>query len=219
MADRNRRFTVASIALPFLFLVMSRLASASTLTVINTNDTGVGSLRGEILAASSGDTINFNVSGTITLSSSLPGIAINLTIDGSGQSITVDGANSFQILIVNTGATLTLHNLTIAKGFGIEGGGILNHGTLTVTNSTFSGNSASGNGGGIDNFGALTVANSTFFGNSAQLGGGIDNVGTQMVTNSTFFGNSAVVGGGGIVNEPLGSTRLMGSILAGEPGG
>jgi hypothetical protein len=219
MADRNRRFTVASIALPFLFLVMSRLASASTLTVINTNDTGVGSLRGEILAASSGDTINFNVSGTITLGSTLSGIAINLTIDGSGQSITVDGANSFHILIVNTGATLTLHNLTIAKGFGIEGGGILNHGTLTVTNTTFSGNSASGSGGGIDNFGALTVANSTFFGNSAQLSGGIDNVGAQTVTNSTFSDNSAVVGGGGINNEPLGSTTLKGTILAAEPGG
>jgi len=83
MADRNRSFTVAAIALPFLFLLMSGFARAATLTVTNTNDTGAGSLRGEILAASSGDTINFSVSGTITLSSALPVIAINLTIDGS----------------------------------------------------------------------------------------------------------------------------------------
>jgi hypothetical protein len=46
-----------------------------------------------------GDTINFSVSGTITLGSALPAIAINLTIDGSGQSITIDGANSFQFLM------------------------------------------------------------------------------------------------------------------------
>ncbi|MDW8392512.1 MAG: hypothetical protein RMK84_20585, partial [Oscillochloridaceae bacterium] len=50
---------------------------------------------------------------------------------------------------------------------------ILNKGTLTVTNSTFSGNSAAGLGGGIYNDGGtLTVTNSTFSGNSASAGGG-----------------------------------------------
>jgi hypothetical protein len=191
-----------------LFLAMSRLANASTLTVTNTNDTGAGSLRGEILAASSGDTINFNVSGTITLGSTLPAIAINLTIDGSGQAITVDGKNSFQILSVNSGATLTLHNLTIANGSSlpaaVAGGGIFNSGTLTVTNCTFSHNIALATGGAIDNSGTLTVTNSTFSGSRVNHeGGAIHNSGTLTVTNSTFFENVAdgIFGGGAIFNS------------------
>ena len=42
MADRDRRFTVAAVALPFFFLVMPGLARAATFTVTNTNDTGMG---------------------------------------------------------------------------------------------------------------------------------------------------------------------------------
>ena len=46
---------------------------------------------------------------------------------------------------------------------------------MTVSNSTFSGNSADYCGGGIYNGGTLTVSNSTFSGNSADDGGGICN--------------------------------------------
>ena len=109
-----------------------------------------GSLRGAILGASSGDVINFGVSGKITLGSSLPAIAINLTIDGSGQAITVDGNSMFQIFSVNSGATLNLKFLTLTHGMVTsiiaEGGAIVNNGTLTVANSTLSGNQATGAG-------------------------------------------------------------------------
>jgi hypothetical protein len=79
-----------------------------------------------------------------------------------------------------------------------------NVGTLTVSNSTLSGNSASddyGNrrGGGIFNDGTLTVSNSTLSGNTAGegSGGGIYNYeGTLTVSNSTLSGNSAGAGGG-----------------------
>jgi len=53
-----------------------------------------------------------------------------------------------------------------------------NGGTITLTNSTFSGNTApNGAGGGIANFvdGTLTITNSTFSDNSANDGGSIDN--------------------------------------------
>ena len=206
MADRNRRFTLATIALPLLFLAMSGWARAATLTVSNTNDTGIGSLRGEILAASSGDTINFSVSGTITLGSSLPAIAINLTIDGSGQAITVDGADSFEILSVNLDATLNLKSLTLTRGSSVSGGAIFNSGTLTITNSTLSDNQGV-SGGAIDNatsgipFSApatLTITNSTFSANLSRpsggvfgSGGAIANDGIMVVTNSTFSDNQA----------------------------
>ena len=50
--------------------------------------------------------------------------------------------------------TVVLDGLTISNGFkpGGSGGGIYNNGgTLTVSNSTLSGNSADGDGGGIYN--------------------------------------------------------------------
>jgi predicted outer membrane repeat protein len=77
---------------------------------------------------------------------------------------------------------------------------------VTVTDCTFSGNSAATYGGGIYNFGGIVkVSNSTLSGNSASAdnGGGIENAtqGTLTVTNSTLSGNSAGTLGGGICND------------------
>src|SRR5438128_1590941 len=56
-------------------------------------------------AGTSNDTINFSVSGTITLvGGGLPAIQNTLTIDGSGQSVTVNGAGSYGVFLVNAGA-------------------------------------------------------------------------------------------------------------------
>ena len=82
----------------------------------------------------------------------------------------------------------------------------MNSGTLTLTNSTVSGNSAPFDGGGIWNFGTLTLTNSTVSGNSATdpfiggFGGGIHSQGTLTLSNSTVSGNGAGLHGGGIYN-------------------
>lgn len=87
----------------------------------------------------------------------------------------------------------------------LDGGGIENlfAATLTLTNSTVSGNSAR-NGGGIDNReGTTTLTNSTVSGNTASFAGGIynrQNSSTLTLTNSTVSGNMAL-DGGGIFNE------------------
>jgi hypothetical protein len=163
-------------------------------------------------ALSGGRLVTFECSGTITLTATIT-ISANTTIDGTGQNVTISGGNAVQVFAVPTGVKLNLNKLTIAYGFGVGGfgGGIYNRGTLTVTNSTFSGNTAppeSGvavGGGGIFNTGTLTVTNSTFSGNSAVYGAGIANFGgTGAVTNSAFSGNSAAFGGG-IENFNFGS--------------
>ena len=97
-------------------------------------------------------------------------------------------------------------------------------GTVTVTGSTFSGNSAGAYGGGISNFrGTVTVARSTFSGNSAGYGGGISSsYGTLTVTNSTFSGNGAGHYGGAIFNDnltdsfPTGMASITNSTLSGN---
>lgn len=194
--------------------------AAGTLTVTNANDSGAGSLRQAILDAVSGDTINFDASYTITLSSQLTVDKV-ITIIGNGSANTVIQANAmpntatYRVIEVTSTGNLTLDGVTVKNGrcngacgvtYADGGGGVINFGTLTVTNSVFSGNSAA-NGGGIYcvNNTTLTVTNSTFSGNSASVnGGGIYTVSksntTITVANSTFSGNSAYYLGGGINN-------------------
>src|SRR5262249_23930762 len=76
-------------------------------------------------------------------------------------------------------------------------------------------------GGAIDNAAdPLTVTNSTFFGNSADVGGAIFNpVSPLTVTNSTFSGNSATIGGRAIFNENSGTLTMTNSILANSTSG
>jgi hypothetical protein len=93
---------------------------------------------------------------------------------------------------------------------------------LTVSNSSLSGNTASGSvfgfvyGGGIYNNGTLTVSNSTLSGNTAKEGGAIAAFGTVTVSNSTLSGNSAVSAGGGIYN--FGILTVSNSTLSGNQG-
>jgi hypothetical protein len=147
----------------------------STDIVQNTADSGPGSLRATISLATPGDTIVFatGVTGTITLSSPLD-IEKNLDIEGPGPaSLTISGNKDVGVFIVgaiNEATAATIAGLTIADGSAvIGGGGIENEGTLTVTNSTFSGNSASFAGGIFNSSGAtLAVTSSTFSGNSVS---------------------------------------------------
>ncbi len=90
---------------------------------------------------------------------------------------------------------------------------------MTVTGSTFSGNTAGGLGGGMVNFGTSIVANSTFRGNSALAGGGIENDGTLTVMNSTFSGNSVANSGSGIYNSSTGTLHYANTIVANAASG
>jgi hypothetical protein len=121
----------------------------------------------------------------------------SLTIDGGG-AITISGGNSHRVLQVNSGADLTLRDLTVADGNANPGGGVLNDGTLTIIGSTFRNNTATFDGGGVRNNGTLTITNSTFQGNRADIGGGVENRGSLTVTGSLFSGNAATNAGGGV---------------------
>ena len=192
----------------------------------------VCSLRDAITLANSqgsGDiSFAFNVTGTITLSSALPALAASITITGPGANLlTISGNKQYPVFNINSASTVSLSGLTIADG---GGSGVVNSGTLTVSNSAFSGNTASGNGygggGGIyNNGGTVVVSDSTFSGNTASGngfggGGGIYNFfgGTLTVSNSTFSGNMVSYGGGGIFNGG-GTLTVSNSTFAGNSAG
>lgn len=125
--------------------------------------------------------------------------AASLTIDGAGHR--VDGDETYRVFEVTGGVVVDFVAIVISGGdvTGV-GGGIHNGGgVVTLTASTVSGNSASADGGGIYNIGSLTVVDSTLSGNSATSGGAIANYADASVINSTISGNSAVAGGA-IVN-------------------
>jgi predicted outer membrane repeat protein len=132
----------------------------------------------------------------------------DVILDGEGN-LTVDGDEDHRVFSVAEGITAELRGLTVTKGFG---DGIWNHGTLTLTHSTVSGNS-----GGIWNLGTgtLTLTNSTVSGNGR---GGIWNLGTgTTLTNSTVSGNTGGgdYGGGGILNF-AGTLTLTHSTVSGN---
>ena len=149
----------------------------------------------------------------------------------------------FQIV---SDTTATIDNLTIRHGyltdvsFAEGGGGILNRGTLTITNSTITDNSTQFDGGGIYNLGgALAIHNTTISNNSAiGAGGGVANflfvgpteaisdtsitqnatadqlsIGTIHISGSTIDGNSAAGTGGGISNTN-GRVEIFGSTIS-----
>lgn len=149
-------------------------------------------------ANGNGEADDITLTADIVLTSALPNIASDITINGAGFML--DGNNSFRVLNI-TGGTVILNNITITNGSATNGGGIFNNSTLTLNDSTVSSNHASSLGGGIaDNTGAiLTLNNSTISGNTASTGGGAisDNKSIQIINNSTIYNNSTTSTGGG----------------------
>jgi hypothetical protein len=202
-------------------------------TVTNLNDSGPGSLRQAIIDTPSGGTVDFQLglSGTITLMTGELLINKDLTIAGPGAALIRISANhASRVFEIAPSISVSISMLTMADGrvvgMNAQGGGVWNAGTLTVTDSTVSGSSASGyhaSGGGIynTNAGMMTVSSSNLSGNSASdpfyhsTGGGIENTGTLTVTDSTVSGNSAL-NGGGVYNDFGGTLTVSASSLSGN---
>jgi hypothetical protein len=120
-----------------LFCLPTVTLHAATVTVINTNDDGPGSLRQALRSANDGDTINFAVTGTITLTSGGLPVNKNVTISGPGNDqLSIDGNQAALVLGVFPEKTAEISGLTISNAQT----GIWNFGTLAVSNCVLSGN-------------------------------------------------------------------------------
>ena len=160
------------------------------------------------------------LSQDITLRAELPAITSKITIEGNDY--TISGNNRYRIFY-NDGGALTINNLTMTKGrvenegeliFDTDGtlkatetnpvgGAIANwEGTVAISGSSFSGNSAEW-GGAIFNEGELNISDSTFSRNSAEFGGAAHNAGELSISDSAFQNNLAERGGAIINWEKL----------------
>jgi len=115
------------------------------------------------------------------------------------------------------GATLTVQDSTLSGNSAFQGGAFFNlNATLTISNCTLSANSASQGGGIYNNYWLVTVLNSTVSGNSASdSGGGIFNgyEAKLTLTGSTISGNSAANSAGGIFNGLYARLTVSGSTV------
>ena len=186
------------------------LVSTGTATLTNVTFTGNS-------AGSGGGVYSYSVPGYILGTTNLTNVAFTSNSAGSGGGLT------------NFDGTVNLTNVTFGDNLGgSAGGGLFNDGdgTATLTDVSFTGNSAdSGDGGGLYNsaLGTATQTNVVFYGNRAgDQGGGVFNDGTATLTNTSFSGNSANPNYGfyssdGLYNQ--GTTTIKNSILWGDSGG
>jgi len=172
-------------------------------SVTTLDDSGPGSLRQAIADAAPGDTIDFAVTGTITLTNGQLVLEKDLTINGPGTTnITVSGNNASRVFFI-TNSTVTVAKLTIADGNSDAGSGVcISSGNATIRDSTITRN-AGYRGGGIFNDGRLTIISSTISSNWGHYGGGISGQNYPSETaiiNCTVSGNEAreLGAGGGI---------------------
>ncbi len=170
----RRREVLAGIAVTAMTLGLPGAARAATLVVTSTADSGAGSLRGAIASATSGDTILFQVSGTITLLSELPVITKNITIDGNGNNPTISGAGTYRPFFIGdagtTGATysVTLKSLTIANAVAQGGAGLGSGAGAGLGGAVF-----------VSSNGALTLSNVAVSNTQAKGGSVVDNAGNM----------------------------------------
>ena len=175
-------------------------------------------------AGSDSDTIT--LTGNITLTAALPEIGSEITIEGNGY--TISGNERHQIFWVEETGALTIQNVTLADGRGVDdddlfdedlliGGAIVNWGILNVSGSTFSGNSADW-GGAILNLGMAiaTISDSAFTSNTADLGAAIyiEDEANVSISRSSFMNNTVNINGGAIAN--FGTAHIVDSAFTGN---
>ena len=153
----------------------------------------------------------YNFGGALNITNSI--ISNNSAIGGEslcGYSCGLGGG-----IYNNSTGTVVLNGSKVSGNFASLGGGILNDGgapntaTLTMTNSTVSGNLSLQGGNGIVNDSTMTIIASTISGNSSfpnaaipvSYGGGIENLNVLSIINSTIWGNSVVGNGGGGISS------------------
>lgn len=184
----------------FLALILTLLTTAPLAyaadQVVNNCATDA-ELRADLttMQSTNGGTLTFNCQTTITITSQLPAITTNTTIDG-GNNVVLTGLSSVRLLEVQNNGFLQLKNIVLESGYGgsADGGAIYSVGRLDLDHVTIQNSYSPFNGGAIYTTGRLDVAFSTFKDNVGGSGGAIYASGQNSelnISGSTFVNNTA----------------------------
>ncbi|MBN1185834.1 MAG: T9SS type A sorting domain-containing protein [Bacteroidales bacterium] len=178
------------------------LCNATIITVTSTNDSGAGSLRQALADAANGDTINFSVTGVITVLSQLD-IAKSITIQGPGaDSLAIDGGGTSRIFYDGNSSlnTVEISGLELKNGFALNFGAAISGNSidLKVKHCNIHSNTLTlsyGAGIRVSGLGSkLSIENTAIHHNTCPGSGGgiyLDNISELHITNSTIYGNSS----------------------------
>jgi len=169
---------------------------------------------------------------TISGGDTVRGFEVGASATATIRSLTISRGYGFQLAggVLNNGK-LTLDHVSVtantmatnAGDFWQGGGGIYNGNgaTLSLIDSTVSGNNARWSGGGIYSFfnTTTTIVRSTISGNTSNdVGGGIRSLGNVTITNSTISGNTATGWHGGAIFQTDGNITITNSTIANNIG-
>ncbi|HBL45220.1 MAG TPA: hypothetical protein DDZ90_17705, partial [Planctomycetaceae bacterium] len=199
-------------------------------TVVNTDDSGAGSLRDAIEqanASAGADTISFDAAlagESIVLSTELQ-ITDDLTITGLGADrLTLDGNGDSRIFNLNNwiadeAIIVEITGLTLTNGSADSGAAIISYESLSLSGMVFSDNIGSSRGGAIysDDW-HLSISDSEFLRNTSRSGGAIYSQSAFLnVERVTFTGNTVTGnrdGTGGAITNIAGSMRVTNSFFS-----
>lgn len=159
----------------FLFFTLISVAQGNYTVTSLSDDGSLGTLRYGIQSTTA-STIDFDsgLTGTLTLTSNLPSIVRNITITGNGiNSLTMSGANSYNMFQVSGGAVLTISGITFTNNASSNGSVFRannSNSSVIATSIKVTGNSRQ-YAFFTDNPSIITISNSTFTGNSGTLFG------------------------------------------------
>lgn len=244
--SRWQRFGIFAVWLCLMMLIVAPVpvVRAQAGVVSNTNDSGAGSLRGEIAAASPGDTITFSFSGEgtteITLTSGTIAIDKGLTIrNDSGNRVSIrlaagqagpmftiaNGVNvafdgNLNLDGSNTGAifvnngNLTLTGIDIERAVGNNGAAIYNAGVLEANSITIA------NSGGANGAVFTEVSGSVQFNYVTITASAGSNLNSSFVFESSANANidrsifSGALAANGVVSVRQGNVNITNSVIA-----
>jgi predicted outer membrane repeat protein len=175
------------------------VSAGSGCNVKNVTDaTSFGGVQAAVDAASNGDKIEIRGACVGPVQ-----VYRHITLVGKtvgGTMATIYGQESVRPMEIIFGWTVTIKNLEISSGFSVDdGGGILNEGTLTLTDVVVFENDAQ-NGGGISNIGTLVINGASRIRNNRAVhgGGGISSRGSLTIGGTTVVADNDAEFGGGI---------------------